>query len=96
MSDSRVFVNEEIVVDRARARSLSVLSRGVSVVERTVDPRSRCWSKERRSSRHRIGRRLGLPVVVPESAVVDSRWVVGAGCGADSLSLLTGNSRLRY
>ena len=52
----------------------------------------------RRSGVHegvQIGRRLGLPVVVPEFAVVDSRTVVGAGCGADSLSFSTGNSRLR-
>ena len=47
LRDSRVFVDERIVVDRMRARLLSVLSEGVGVGKRSVDPRSRCWSKER-------------------------------------------------
>ena len=66
-----------------------MLSEGVGVGERSVDPRSRCWSKERHSvtTRHRIGRRLGLPVVALEFAVVDSQdSVVGASRGTGSLS----------
>ena len=62
---------------------------GVSVDKRNVDPRSRCCSKERRIlSFIGLAGGSGSPVVVLEFAVVDSQdSVVGASCGAGSLSL---------
>ena len=61
-----------IDVDSARERSVSVLSSGVGVVDRAVDPRGRCWSKERHSKSHRIGGEAWAPGRGMETAVVGS------------------------
>ena len=65
-----------------------MLSSGVGVVDRAVDPRSRCWSKERHSESHRIGGEAWAPGRGTDPAVVESSWAVvggrGAGCGAGS------------
>ena len=65
-----------VFVESAREKSLSVLSSGVGRVERAVDPRSRCWSKERHSESHRIGGEAWAPGRGTDPAVVESSWAV--------------------
>ena len=67
-----------VFVESAREKSLSVLSSGVGRVERAVDPRSRCWSKERHSESHRIGGEAWAPGRGTDPAVVESSWAVVA------------------
>ena len=67
-----------VFVESAREKSLSVLSSGVGRVERAVDPRSRCWSKERHSESHRIGGEAWAPGRGTDPEVVESLWVVVA------------------
>ena len=55
-----------------------MLSSGVGRVERAVDPRSRCWSKERHSESHRIGGEAWAPGRGTDPAVVESSWAVVA------------------